>query len=160
MIPERLLARSKREGECLAWQGARIRRGYGHVWDPRRKKAVLAHRLMMESILGRELGTAELVDHTCHNPPCFEPSHLRLCTKKQNSENRGGLRSNNTSGFHGVSWHKGKRKWQARVGHGGELHHAGHYPTAEEAAEAARTLRLRLHTHNDLDRSASRTPEK
>ncbi|XWX91267.1 HNH endonuclease [Salmonella enterica] len=29
-----------------------------------------------------------LVDHKCHNTLCVNPSHLRLVTPKQNSENR------------------------------------------------------------------------
>ena len=51
------------------------------------------------------------------------------------------LRSDNTSGLKGVSWHKPRRKWRARVYIEGKEKHLGLFFTAEEAhaayAEAA-----------------------
>jgi hypothetical protein len=62
-----------------------------------------------------------------------------------------GLSTTNTSGVHGVSWHKAKGKWQARVTHNGHVS-AEYHDSFEAAARAVRALRLRLHTNNLLDR--------
>jgi hypothetical protein len=80
-----------------------------------------------------------------------KPAHLRLANNKQNNEHHG-IRSDNTTGYRGVSFHKKLGKYTAKVQHHGKTHYAGSYETAELAAEAARQLRLRLFTHNEYDR--------
>jgi hypothetical protein len=75
-------------------------------------------------------------------------------TTKQNSENFGGLKASNTSGYRGVVWHGPQRKWRVQVGHNGRLHYGGLYANIEDANAAAIALRNKLHTHNDLDRIA------
>jgi len=44
--------------------------------------------------------------------------------------------SNNTSGVRGVSWHKSRGKWQAKIGVDGKLYHLGYFKTIEEATLA------------------------
>jgi hypothetical protein len=70
-------------------------------------------------------------------------SNLREATGSQNAHNAG-LRQDNTSGYRGVSWHKGNRRWGARIMHLKRTHILGQYATAEDAAraydEAAREL--------------------
>jgi hypothetical protein len=39
---------------------------------------------VVEQVLGRHLGSDEIVRHTCDNPPCFLYEHLRLGTQKDN----------------------------------------------------------------------------
>lgn len=46
------------------------------------------------------------------------------------------LRSNSTSGFRGVSWHKGRKKWIARIGANNIRKHLGCFDTPEEAGRA------------------------
>jgi hypothetical protein len=70
--------------------------------------------------------------------------NLRPCTQQQNSLNRS-IRSDNTSGFKGVSWNKRGQSWQARVGFKKREISLGHHRTPEAAAEAVRIARLRLH---------------
>ena len=154
-IPAKILARARRDGECLIWMGARHPRGYGRVWDGERRRTAYPHRWAMEEILGRELSRDELVDHICHTPPCLEPSHLRVCTSRQNAQNRSGPQRNGTSGFRGVTWSKVQGKWVAQVQCGNRNHRGGVYDTAEQAADAARALRLKLFTHSDADRIAA-----
>ena len=48
---------------------------------------------------------------------------------------RGGQRSP-SSDFHGVSWYKRDKKWQAYIGHDGKKVHLGSFSTAEQAARA------------------------
>lgn len=58
-------------------------------------------------------------------------ANLRLATVAENNRNRG-RQSNNTSGFKGVIFHKGK--WNARVQHMGKRHCLGAYDSREEAS--------------------------
>lgn len=133
-------------GQCWLWQTPGPN-GYGmlHIEG----KYVGAHRFSFELAYG---DLPPEVDHQCHNRACVNPSHLRRADRKRNIENFTKLSSRNTTGFRGV--YKQGNRYVARVGHNGRTHNAGSYGTAHEAGEAARQLRLKLHTHNDLDRIA------
>ena len=77
--------------------------------------------------------------------------HLRVATTKQNGENLGNERANNTSGVRGVYWVKSRRKWRAGI----QMSiFVGEFDSLEEAAEAVRAKRNELHTYNDADRTA------
>ncbi|WP_079970580.1 HNH endonuclease signature motif containing protein [Salmonella enterica] len=94
-----------------------------------------------------------LVDHKCHNTLCVNPSHLRLVTPKQNSENREGPAiTRNSSGKRGVRWNPQVGKWHACYSHNGKAHCVCFFDDLEEAAEAARRARNKVFTHNDADR--------
>jgi len=93
------------------------------------------------------------VDHVCHTPACVNPEHLRIVTRKQNMENRGKVvRRNNSSGYQNVEWNPQRGRWMVRMLHGGERHFGGYFTDVHEAGRAARELRNRLFTHNDIDR--------
>ncbi|MEU3847155.1 HNH endonuclease [Micrococcus terreus] len=126
--------------------------GYGRVRGSD-GRAVLAHRASYSFIHG-EIPSGALIDHICHNPSCVNPQHLRAVTHKQNQEHRSGANQRSRSGARGVYWHASTEKWMAQVRHHGKTRYAGLHSTIEEAAEAARLLRLDLHTHNDADRAA------
>lgn len=92
------------------------------------------------------------VDHICHQSLCVNPSHLRLVTPKQNSENRSGpATTKQSSGHRGVRWYNGR--WEAYYTHNRVSHYVGRFDTLEDAAKAARQARLSVFTHNDEDRS-------
>jgi len=55
----------------------------------------------------------EQIDHINRNPLDNRRVNLRVCTNQQNCCNRG-LRSDNSTGYKGVGWHKGK--YEARIG--------------------------------------------
>ena len=76
-----------RETGCWEWRGARFVTGYGAFQTSTDGKSVkcYAHRAMMEVLLGRSLGRHELVMHTCDNPPCINPAHLRVGTARDNA---------------------------------------------------------------------------
>lgn len=145
---ERFWAKADRSGACWEWTATIHKTGYGSFRYEGR--IALAHRVAYELIKG-PIPEGMQVDHTCRNRACVNPAHLRPVTNKQNQENVLGGR--NPSGYRGVSWCRIHRKWKARARHNGRLHQAGYHSTAEEAAEAARSLRLSLYTHNDPDRT-------
>ena len=67
-------------GECREWTGGRNRDGYGQTmaWG----KLWRTHRLALE--LEDINTTGHYVLHSCDNPCCCNPAHLRLGTQAEN----------------------------------------------------------------------------
>lgn len=83
-----ILERMKRttiqtESGCWEWQGFRHKppRHYGST--SYRGKNVRAHRLMYKLIKG-QIPAGMVVMHSCDNPPCINPDHLKLGTHLEN----------------------------------------------------------------------------
>lgn len=62
--------------ECWEWQGSRTMAGYGQVKHA--GQHYFSHRVMAGAAEG------ETVMHTCDNPPCCNPRHLRVGTQQDN----------------------------------------------------------------------------
>lgn len=77
---------------------------------------ILLHRLILERILNRSLDKTEIVDHVNGDGLDNRRSNLRLATHGQNMANSK-MRSNNTSGFKGVSLDRQSGKWRAQIQH-------------------------------------------
>ena len=92
------------------------------------------HRLAWLFGTGEDPGDLT-VDHINRNKLDNRLVNLRLATQAQQNMNKG-LRSNNTSGFKGVCWHRENRKWRAKVYIKGKGKHLGYFATKEEAVEA------------------------
>ena len=138
------------DSEC--WTYANLMRdGYGRFRRRGTRKREQAHRVAWELLRG-PIPPGKVLDHMCHNKACVNPSHLRVATSKQNAENRMGPPSHNVSGALGVSWNSDRKKWIATVVHQGRNHALGRFSSVDDASAAARTKRLELFTHNDLDR--------
>jgi hypothetical protein len=76
-----------RSGSCWLWLKGTDRAGYGkfQVWNPDRPPDqfhVRAHRFALALTLGRPLNG--LVLHSCDEPRCCNPAHLREGTQAEN----------------------------------------------------------------------------
>lgn len=76
---------------CWEWLGAKINKHrkwqYGVFRDGERRRNILAHRFAYERHHGVVLpkGTSIVIMHTCDNPGCVNPAHLRLGTLRDNA---------------------------------------------------------------------------
>jgi hypothetical protein len=69
-------------GSCWTWPGARTKAGYGLLsWE---KRKTYAHRLALVLSTG-EAPEGMHVLHSCDNPPCCNPAHLRWGTQRDNA---------------------------------------------------------------------------
>lgn len=91
------------------------------------RKRITMHRMLMGAKAG------ETVDHINHDTLDNRRCNLRICTLQQNSANSR-TKSNNTSGYIGVSWNKKESMWQAYISVKGHRMNLGYYETAEDAA--------------------------
>lgn len=72
---------------CRTWSRAKTLKGYGSCWtiDGRLGRA---HRVALELKLGRPLADGMHALHSCDNPPCCNPDHLREGTNVENMKER------------------------------------------------------------------------
>lgn len=72
-------------GACWEWRGRRARRGYGvfHLDGKDR----LAHRVALERS-GVVVPDDMFVLHSCDNPPCVNPAHLRVGSFEDNMRDK------------------------------------------------------------------------
>lgn len=75
------------------------------------------------------------VDHEDGDGLNNRRSNIRICTTSQNNTNTK-IRSDNTSGYKGVFWHKGANKWGATIKTSTGAISLGLYETALEGATA------------------------
>lgn len=77
-----LLNNTKRNGDCMIWQGNVMSDGYGRVYVDHKPWRV--HRLIITLVTRQPIPKGYLVCHTCDTPLCCNPDHLFLGTPKQN----------------------------------------------------------------------------
>ena len=84
--------------DCIEWTGYRHRNSYGSVYSSDLGKNVLVHRLSMAQLYGWEYLEGKVVRHTCDNPPCYNPQHLRVGTQADNIADRDAKGRHGTNG--------------------------------------------------------------
>ena len=100
---------------------------YASAWNSGR--AIYMHRLILPA------GDGLTPDHINRNGLDNRRSNLRLATGTQQVANTR-LRSDNTSGYRGVSWDKLHSKWTADIYAYGKRYHLGRFASAASAARA------------------------
>ena len=71
----RILQRTEKQGDCLIWQGATHRQGYGLMRYGKKMQTV--HRIMaIESGKFPDADFNTRIGHTCGNYLCVNPDHL------------------------------------------------------------------------------------
>jgi len=81
----RILSHVEQNGsECWEWVAHKNDKGYGQV--KLQNKLYWAHRLFF-AIFAEEIPEGDTIDHTCRNPSCVNPAHLRLCSHSENTAN-------------------------------------------------------------------------
>lgn len=78
----RFTRKIRQQGDCWRWTGHRDRKGYGQIWHEGMVR--WAHRFSYAAFIG-EIPPAKTIDHTCHNPWCVNPAHLRVLTREENT---------------------------------------------------------------------------
>lgn len=103
------------------------------------KKLEYLHRLVMTPPKGK------VIDHISGDKLDNRRLNLRVCSHKENIQNRPKLNRNNKSGYRGVCWSKTMEKWQARVKVDYKNITVGYFDRAEEANKAISNYRSSLY---------------
>jgi hypothetical protein len=113
-------------------------------------KKYQAHRLAWLYVYGT--WPADQLDHVDGNTlnNCIE--NLREATNAENCQNRG-IRSDNKSGYMGVSWRKDMHKWEAQIQRQGRKYQLGFFETPEAAHAAYLNAKAELHLFQPTPRN-------
>jgi hypothetical protein len=90
---------------------------------------------MHRTIMNLPIGDKRHVDHINGDSFDNRKCNLRVCEPIENWWNAK-IRSDNTSGYKGVSWSKSNAKWSARIKKSGKRVHLGYFEKAEDAYAA------------------------
>ena len=106
-------------------------RGCGYERIKIKNKSYLVHRVVFLLHYGY---LPEYVDHIDQDKLNNKVENLRECPYKGSNTINSKARSDNTSGFKGVTWHKTSKKWHSSVYYKGKRHYLGVYEDINEAA--------------------------
>ena len=107
------------------------------------RKRPFLHRLLAQAFIPNPEGKP-CVDHIDGDPQNNSILNLRWATRSENQYNSR-IRTDNTSGYKGVTFNKENGKWRARINLDGKKKHLGYFHTKEEAAAAYEKAARELH---------------
>jgi hypothetical protein len=83
---DKVILPDKKE-DCWIWSGTKYRGGYGHFRRFLDNKWTMfkAHRFSYEFYVG-QIPKGFCILHSCDNPSCVNPNHLRVGTLKENNQ--------------------------------------------------------------------------
>jgi hypothetical protein len=90
---------------------------------------------MHKMVLGGTIGDGKEIDHIDGNGLNNTRLNLRVCSHRQNLQNRK-ISKRNTSGYKGVSWSSAANKWKASIKIGEKNTHIGLFTCLIKAAKA------------------------
>lgn len=105
------------------------------------RHTILMHRIILSRILDRELLNSERPDHENGNGLDNRRQNLRLATQRQNAQNSK-IRTDNSSGYKDVVFHKAARKWMAYIYIDSKQTYLGLRDTPEDAYELRKQAEL------------------
>jgi hypothetical protein len=105
------------------------------------KKRIITFKMHRE-IMSAQPG--QIIDHINRNTLDNRKSNLRVVTIRENKINEN-MRSDNTSGYRGVSFDRQHGKWRSRLKSHGQRYSGGLFLTAEEAARSYDELAVEHH---------------
>lgn len=106
-------------------------------------KLYLGHRLAWLYLYGEF--PKKFIDHINGIESDNRIVNLRECSHQENMQNIRKPSCDNRTGFLGVSWHKKKCKYRARINFNDKQINLGYFLTAEEASEAYINAKRNLH---------------
>ena len=150
------------------WKKARKRVKAGAVTGTLRKdsgciiitlnhKVYQAHRLAWLYLFGH--WPKGIIDHINHNQADNRASNLRDVTILESGKNKS-FRKDNTSGYVGVTWHKGLNKWAAGIMVEGKQIHLGYFTNIKDAAKVRKTAEHKYGFHKNHGMNTGRTGVK
>jgi hypothetical protein len=136
-------------GQSAGAIAGRVSKSLGYVFIGVDKQTYLAHRLAW--LYMRGVWPNAQIDHINGIRDDNRINNLREATIAQNRQNQTGFRRNNSSGYLGVYADRNTGLYTAKIKIGGVQHHIGSYLTAEEAHEAYRQEKTKLHPFGTLE---------
>lgn len=119
-----------------AWYNKNGDSFYAHhsVYNKGKSPSVIRMHRYILGITDKNLDVDHIDGDTLNN----QKYNLRTCESHQNTTNMGDLRSDNTTGYRGVSkyFYNGRKKWTAALSKKGKKIRLGYFDTPEEAAKA------------------------
>lgn len=116
--------------------------GCGYVQIQIDGKLYLAHRLAWLFVNGKL--PPSLIDHINRQRADNRICNLRIATTTENLQNAS-IRTDNTSGQSGVSWHKVTKKWRARIQTGKKEIYIGLFNDISDAISARKAAEPIFH---------------